>query len=134
MAIYVGGTAEVNKLDDYEEGSWTPTLTNVFAAGTSSGRVNVYRKIGGMVYFTMDIFASASNMDICTNGATVIGGLPFTPLTSFNSSMNIAIYMNNATGQQMDNYMNTTPQIVLHDSARINNVRHLWGFGCYPVS
>ncbi len=126
-------TAAANAISDYEEGSWTPTLTNVFAAGTSSGRVNVYRKIGSLVFFTLDIFASGSNMDINTNGDTIIGGLPFTPLSSFNSSMNIAIYMHNTAGQQMNNYIDTTPQIVLHGSSRINNVRHIWGFGCYAV-
>ena len=129
-----GDTADANALDDYEEGTWSPTLTNTFATGTASGRVNVYRKIGSMVFFTLDIFKSASNMDINTNGDTIIGGLPFTPLSSFNSSMNIAIYLHNASGQQMNNYIDTTPQIVLHGSSRINNVRHLWGFGCYPVS
>jgi hypothetical protein len=25
--LYVGGTVAANKLDDYEEGTWTPTLT-----------------------------------------------------------------------------------------------------------
>ena len=126
-------TAAANALDDYEEGTWTPTLTNVFASGTSSGRVNVYRKIGSMVFFTLDIFASSSNMDINTNGDTVIGGLPFTPLSSFNSTMNIGIYLHNASGQVLNNYIDTAPQIVLHGSSRINNVRHLWGFGCYAV-
>ena len=127
-------TAAANALDDYEEGTWTPTLTNVYAAGTSSGRVCVYRKIGQMVFITFDIFASASNMDINTSGDTVIGGLPFTTPANFNTTFQVAIYMNNASGQQMANYVNTGPQIVLHGSSRINNVRHLWGFGCYPAS
>ena len=48
--------------------------------------------------------------------------------------MNVAIYMNNATGQQINNYINTTPEIVIHGTARINNVRHLWGFGCYSAT
>ena len=132
--IRLGGNNAANELDDYEEGTWTPTLTNVFAAGTSSGRVCVYRKIGQMVFITFDIFASASNMDINTSGDTVIGGLPFTTPANFNTTFQVAIYMNNASGQQMANYVNTGPQIVLHGSSRINNVRHLWGFGCYPAS
>ena len=125
-----GMTSEL--LEDYEEGTWTPSLSNVFAVG--SNRVCVYRKIGQMVFITFDIFASGSNMDICTNGNTVISGLPFTTLSNFNSTMNVAIYMNNATGQQINNYINTTPEIVIHGTARINNVRHLWGFGCYSAT
>ena len=58
-------TAAANALDDYEEGTWTPTLTNVFAAG--SNRVCLYRKIGQMVFITFDIYAASSNMDICTS-------------------------------------------------------------------
>ena len=26
--VYLGGTGAANKLDDYEEGTWTPTLGN----------------------------------------------------------------------------------------------------------
>ena len=28
MAIYIGGTGDQNKLDDYEEGTWTPSIAN----------------------------------------------------------------------------------------------------------
>ena len=40
MAIYVGGTAEANKLDDYEEGSWTPSYrygASVSISGNTNG-------------------------------------------------------------------------------------------------
>ena len=53
---------------DYEEGTWTPTGTNV------AGAVGVYTKIGNMVFcqgwFRNDHGSSAT--------AHVIGGLPFT--------------------------------------------------------
>ena len=26
MAIYIGGTGSANKLEDYEEGTWTPVI------------------------------------------------------------------------------------------------------------
>ena len=125
-------TAAANALDDYEEGTWTPSLTNVYAAGSSSGRVCVYRKIGSMVFFTFDIFTSANNMDICTNGNTVISGLPFTPLSNFNSTMKIGIYLHNNSQQELSNYIGNSTNIVINNS-RINNVRHLWGFGLYAV-
>ena len=134
MSIFLGGTGSANELHDYEEGTWTPTLTNTFATGTSSGRVCVYKKIGSLVFFTFDIFKSANNMDINTNGNTIIGGLPFTPPSAFNSTMTIGVYMGDNSQQYLTNYIDTTPQIVINGHPRINNVRHLWGFGCYPVT
>ena len=44
--VYLGGTAAANYLDDYEEGTWTPTFTNLGTATTSYAR---YTKIGNTV-------------------------------------------------------------------------------------
>lgn len=47
----VSASADANTLDDYEEGTWTPTLTTVagtITSYTSSGR---YQKIGNRIYF-----------------------------------------------------------------------------------
>jgi hypothetical protein len=71
--LYVGGTGTANKLDDYEEGTWTPT--DASGAGltfaSSSGQ---YVKIGKMVYL-------GGNINYPGNGDSstmLIGGLPFT--------------------------------------------------------
>jgi hypothetical protein len=45
---YLGGTAAVNKLDDYEEGTWNPVATNINASGYSV-EVAEYTKIGRLV-------------------------------------------------------------------------------------
>ena len=69
--IYLGGTGSANKLDDYEEGSWTPTLPN---GGTVSSINNSnYTKIGNLV--TINLYTTFTP----TNNASVfeIGGLPF---------------------------------------------------------
>ena len=67
-----GMTSEV--LDDYEEGTWTPTLdsgTNITYT-SQSGR---YTKIGGFVHCTAEIVVSNSNSD----GSNIaISGLPYT--------------------------------------------------------
>ena len=72
--IYLGGTAAANKLDDYEEGTWTPTAgtnSGSFDSGTKKGR---YTKIGDMVFILAFVqFTGAS-----TNANRFIGGLPFT--------------------------------------------------------
>jgi len=61
--VYLGGTAAANKLDDYEEGTWTPTGTGVVPVTC------YYTKIGRQVYC----------MGYFTTNATVNGlsGLPF---------------------------------------------------------
>ena len=72
--IYLGGTVAANKLDDYEEGTWTPTAgtnSGSFDSGTKKGR---YTKIGDMVFILAFVqFTGAS-----TNANRTIGGLPFT--------------------------------------------------------
>jgi len=69
--VYLGGTGSANKLEDYEEGSWTPTLPN---GGTVSSINNSnYTKIGNLV--TINLYTTFTP----TNNASVfeIGGLPF---------------------------------------------------------
>ena len=68
---YLGGTGSANKLDDYEEGTWTPTIN----AGTISATNAVYTKIGNLVTVRALIADFPNN----TSTANIeIGGLPFT--------------------------------------------------------
>ena len=76
MAIYVGGTAEVNKLDDYEEGTWTATAE--FGSGgyqSCANNVCRYVKIGGLVQISGRF--SLNNHNGATSGELRIGGLPY---------------------------------------------------------
>jgi hypothetical protein len=68
--VYLGGTAAANKLDDYEEGTWTAVdgSGNAYNPGANA----TYTKIGRIVYINFDISATAS-----TSGHQ-IAGLPFT--------------------------------------------------------
>ena len=60
--IYLGGTGSANYLDDYEEGTWTPTLT-VQGSGSvtidASKTVTKYIKIGSQVIATGNVDLSA---------------------------------------------------------------------------
>jgi len=49
--IYLGGTAAANLLDDYEEGTWDPTLEGSTTAGneTYTTQIGTYEKIGRQV-------------------------------------------------------------------------------------
>ena len=71
-----GDTAAANALDDYEEGTWTPTLvtgTGAFDA-TSWGR---YTRIGNRVW--VQTYTRVSSIDDQSENFAV-GGLPFTPM------------------------------------------------------
>jgi hypothetical protein len=73
-----GDTAAANALDDYEEGTFTPTsTTNSGTAATFGTAQGAYTKIGNVVHFSLDV----TNID--TTGTTSssgfrIDGLPFT--------------------------------------------------------
>ena len=73
-----GDTAAANALDDYEEGTWTCTMTTTGTDFTTAGRgtSGTYTKIGKMVTVFADAYittpSSGSGDFICT-------GLPFAP-------------------------------------------------------
>jgi len=75
-----GDTAAANALDDYEEGTWTPTSSSGF--GTFSNIVGKYTKIGNVVYVKCYFDYSGAT----TSGSPIIGGLPFAPRDDFPSS------------------------------------------------
>jgi hypothetical protein len=70
-------SADVNTLDDYEEGTWTPGIA--FGGGTTgityTTQQGTYTKIGRMVFFQGRVTLSAKGSS--TGNATVTG-LPFT--------------------------------------------------------
>jgi cytoskeletal protein CcmA (bactofilin family) len=70
---YLGGTGTANKLDDYEEGTWTATTTGggTFTIGTNSC---LYTKIGRQVTCKFNLTFSAASG---TTAFITIGGLPF---------------------------------------------------------
>jgi hypothetical protein len=72
--IYLGGkTATANRLDDYEEGTWIPTIFN--ATVTYTAQRGRYTKIGRVVYIHCFIqIASISG----ANSTNIVTGLPFT--------------------------------------------------------
>ena len=79
--VYLGGTGSANKLDDYEEGTWTPSLVGSTTAGTATfvtGPTGTYTKVGNLVtvYFAWNISAHTGA------GALRVNGLPFTGTTS----------------------------------------------------
>ena len=68
--------ADSNTLDDYEEGTFTPTLLGASGEASYSGTPGGhYTKIGRMVYCAVALGISGMNT---LSGTLRIGGLPFT--------------------------------------------------------
>jgi hypothetical protein len=67
-------SSDANTLDDYEEGTWTPS---VGGTATYSSQAGQYVKVGKQV--TVNCFFQIST--IGTGSTTTISGLPFTPLS-----------------------------------------------------
>jgi hypothetical protein len=81
---FLGGTGTANKLDDYEEGTWTPSFYDLSNTPTYHNLTGKYTKIGRQCtvqYFVQTNQAPTFNT---TSGATnfLVTGLPFTVLGS----------------------------------------------------
>ena len=81
--VRLGGTGAANELDDYEEGTWTPTTNNGTGYSAQFGR---YVKIGKMVWLNANI-----NTSTTSGVGNLIQGLPFTSSNTGNSAGNLSI-------------------------------------------
>jgi hypothetical protein len=87
MSIFIGGTGSANELDDYEEGSFTPTLGHSLTPTSADG---TYIKIGRLVHAFLHVtFPTTSD-----GNHAVIGSLPFTAESSNRSGAAILRYSN----------------------------------------
>jgi hypothetical protein len=74
--VYLGGTGAANLLDDYEEGTWTGTLTgSTSAPSTAITATGTYTKIGRSV---TAVIAFSNKDSTGVAGNIIITGLPFT--------------------------------------------------------
>ena len=90
--VYLGGTGAANYLDDYETGSWTPTIEGAssnpsISYGTRNGR---YIKIGDLVYATF--FVKANTINSQGSGAALLSGFPFTITNEGSSNETPAVF------------------------------------------
>lgn len=92
-------TAATNALDDYEEGTFTPTLTPTggsFGSLTYSYRNGYYTKVGNKVTCIVRVSLSAFSIGTAS-GTNTITGLPFTPAGSGWSGISVG-YASGWTG------------------------------------
>ena len=71
--VYLGGTGAANYLEDYEEGTWTPTAPTGW---TIASQYTYYVKVGNLVTVKAKIFIDGES-----TGSFSVSGLPFTGRT-----------------------------------------------------
>jgi hypothetical protein len=77
--VYLGGTAAANLLDDYEEGTFTPTATFATPGTVSTSlAAGTYTKVGNVVTVMGRITITKGT----ATGDLVLGGLPFTSVNT----------------------------------------------------
>ena len=130
-----GKTSEL--LDDYEEGTWTPTVLSAGSIGSPQYNCT-YTKIGRLVTINADIHALTNT----TSTTTIqIGGMPYIPSSSggewcsvcmgerYNSTIIVAYLQNNSgwkikfrTGVGSSGYPDVT-HAAINDNGTDNNLR-----------
>lgn len=83
--LYVGGTGSANYLEDYEEGTWTPSVsaTYGFTAGASPVYSGNYVKVGDLIHVNCSLDFDSSET-LALGDRFIIQGLPFTMTGSKN--------------------------------------------------
>jgi len=124
-----GDTAAANALDDYEEGTWTPTLTNVtIGNGTITGQ---YTKIGNIIHVTFRLEGGSTTT---SSSMTGISGLPFTNalasntgyLSASNTSNNWFGYTQQYSTGTITNYIQWVTGGSIQDIGN-TNIPFTWG-------
>lgn len=95
---YLGGTGSANKLDDYEEGSFTPTFGGSGGNQTVSYSIQLgtYVKVGKLVYVNVSVIATGTPSG--GSGDLIINGLPFTSKSGVQQAGSIAFANNLSFG------------------------------------
>ena len=101
-----GDTATANALDDYEEGTWRPTVAGATSAGSYvyGENAGVYTKIGNQVTCSFYILQLGANTE--GSGALIINNLPFT-VASITAGTVLDYYTGSVTFENFDVHTNT---------------------------
>lgn len=101
-------SSDANTLDDYEEGTWTPTFISTGATFTYAPQYGTYIKIGRLVYAQFYLNATASGT---TTNSIYLGNLPFSPSSaSAYDQSGVAAWCTSTVGiiQPLTSYNDTT--------------------------
>tara|TARA_R100001163_G_scaffold53160_1_gene40522 strand:+ start:3278 stop:3934 length:657 start_codon:yes stop_codon:yes gene_type:complete len=117
--IFLGGTGSANKLTDYEEGTWTPTINDGVIA-SATGR---YTKIGRMVTVTYNYTLTTLGS---SNSMLIVGGLPFTSANNAPGSVG-SVLCRYFTKNQIVSYVDYNASVITYynnSSANFDQVSH----------
>ena len=111
---YLGGTAAANKLDDFEEGTWTPLI--IGDGGTTSGQsygsvTAHYTKIGSFVFCSCDIQLTA--LGTIGGNYAIIEGLPFSVVANHMGGGSVGYYTNINNNSGILTFYSTQNQVYL---------------------
>ena len=97
-------SADVNTLDDYEEGTWTPTLSAGFSTAPTSysQQSGSYTKIGRFVFATMVLDPNGA---VGQGSIIKFGGLPFLSNASITSCGAFVTYQASFNTNTGDTYL-----------------------------
>jgi len=134
-------SSNANTLDDYEEGTWSPTLGG---NATYSIQEGAYIKIGAFVYVVGILVVTT----LGTGSATTITGLPFTTATQSEryggsiaywgsiatNALNLLVFSNNSSTTVQFTTVTTAGTNVGTDTAGVwGNSAHIQFSLCYRV-
>ena len=104
--VYLGGTGSANKLDDYEEGTFTPAVVNGWGVlnPTYNTQSGYYTKVGNKVYIVFHIILSGGSL----NGNKLqLTGFPFSVANTSAAESTLNGFFYTASSQQ------ATPMFVM---------------------
>jgi hypothetical protein len=136
-------SADVNTLDDYEEGTFLPGFS-FGGAGvgiTYAVRSGIYTKIGNLVFFQMKLVLTSKGT---STGIAVIGPLPFTVgAENAAGSVGFADALSSIVGGLTALIVGTTTNVNLYQTgtgtiaqltnANFTNTSQFYVSGCYSV-
>jgi hypothetical protein len=122
-------SSNANTLDDYEEGTWTPTLnaSSTNPTVTYTQQSGTYVKVGKMITLNVDLRWSAQSGGA---GSVIVGGLPFTSSST---------YATGVIGEKSGAALSALTYVITFEVASSNTICYLLENGSgtsagYPIS
>ena len=113
--VYLGGTGAVNKLDDYEEGEFTPTFNGSGLSITYDAQAGYYVKVGNAVHFRIQL-----GTDSVSGGSPTVNlsitGLPFSPSNSRSTSGSIGLFYGTNEDVSKAVWLTSTSSLTLYSN------------------